>query len=138
MALNSGKVVVGGLVAGVVANVLDYLFQGIVLKPDFDVMQQRLNLDPVAANNPVPWIIVDFVLGFLIIITYVGFRARWGPGPKTAIYAGVVLFLAIASMMGALTSIGIFTTDTYLKSSALFLVTITCAALAAAFVYKEA
>jgi hypothetical protein len=138
MAVNSGKVVVGGLVAGVVANLLDYLFQGLLLRPDFDMMRQRLNLDPVAANNPVPWIIVDFILGFLLIITYVGFRTRWGPGPKTAIYAGVVVFVSIASVMGALTSIGIFTTDTYLKSSALSLVTIISASLAAAFVYKEA
>ena len=138
MALNSGKVVVGGLVAGVVANLLDYLFQGVLLKPDFEMMRQRLNLDPVAANNPVPWIIVDFILGFMLIITYVGFRTRWGPGPKTAIYAGVVVFVSITSVMGALTSIGIFTTDTFLKSSALSLVTIISAALAAAFVYKEA
>ena len=137
MAVNSGKVVVGGLVAGVVANGLDYLFQGVVLKPDFEMFRQRLNLDPVAANNPVPWIVVDFILGFLLIVTYVGFRARWGPGPKTAIYAGVVIFVAIASMMGALTAIGVFTTDTYLKSSALSLITVTSAALAAAFVYKE-
>jgi hypothetical protein len=138
MAINSGKVVVGGLVAGVVANGLDYLFQGVVLKPDFEIMRQRLNLDPVAANNPVPWIIVDFILGFLLIVTYVGFRARWGPGPKTAIYAGLVIFLGIASVMGALTAIGVFTTDTYLKSSALSLITTITAALAAAFVYKEA
>ena len=138
MAINSGKVVVGGLVAGVVANGLDYLFQGVVLKPDFEIMRQRLNLDPVAANNPVPWIIVDFILGFLLIVAYVGFRARWGPGPKTAIYAGLVIFLGIASVMGALTAIGVFTTDTYLKSSALSLITIISAALAAAFVYKEA
>jgi hypothetical protein len=138
MAVNSGKVVVGGLVAGIVANLLDYLFQGLLLKPDFEMMRQRLNLDPVAANNPVPWIIVDFILGFLLIITYVGFRTRWGPGPKTAIYAGVVVFVSIASVMCALTSIGIFTTDTYLKSSALSLVTIISASLAAAFVYKEA
>jgi hypothetical protein len=137
MAINSGKVVVGGLVAGVVANALDYLFQGVVLKPDFEMFRQRLNLDPVAANNPVPWIVVDFILGFLLIVTYVGFRARWGPGPKTAIYAGVVIFVAIASVMGALTAIGVFTTDTYLKSSALSLITVTSAALAAAFVYKE-
>ena len=138
MAINSGKVVVGGLVAGVVANGLDYLFQGVVLKPDFEIMRQRLNLDPVAANNPVPWIIVDFILGFLLIVAYVGFRARWGPGPKTAIYAGLVIFLGIASVMGALTAIGVFTMDPYLKSSALSLITNTSAALAAAFVYKEA
>jgi hypothetical protein len=138
VALNSGKVVVGGLVAGVVGNLLDYVFQGIILKPDFEMLQQRLNLDPAAANNPVPWIIVDFVLGFLLIITYVGFRARWGPGPKTAIYAGIVIFVAIAAMMGALASIGIFTVDTYMKSSALSLVTMMCASLAGAYVYKEA
>jgi hypothetical protein len=138
VALNSGKVVVGGLVAGVVANVLDYVFQGIVLRPDFEIMQQRLNLDPAAANNPVPWIVVDFILGFLLIITYVGFRTRWGPGPKTAIYAGVVLFVGIAAVMGALASIGIFTIDTYMKSSALSLVTMISASLAGAYVYKEA
>jgi len=82
VAINSGKVVLGGLVAGVVANLLDYVFQGIVLRPDFETMQQRLNLDPAAASNPVPWIVVDFVLGFLLIISYFGFRVRWGPGPR--------------------------------------------------------
>lgn len=137
MAINSGKVVVGGLVASVVANLLDYVFQGILLRSDFEVMQQRLNLDPAAANNPVPWIVVDFVLGFLLIVTYVGFRTRWGPGPKTAIYAGIIVFGSIASIMGALAAIGIFPIDTYLKSSALTLVTITCASLAGAYVYKE-
>lgn len=137
MAVNSGKFVAGGLVASVVANLLDYVFQGILLRPDFEVLQQRLNLDPQVANNPVPWIVVDFVLGFLLIITYVGFRPRWGPGPKTAIFAGVVIFASIAAMMGALAAIGIFPTNTYLKSSALMLVTITCASLAGAFVYRE-
>jgi hypothetical protein len=137
VAINSGKVVLGGLVAGVVANVLDYVFQGIILRPDFETMQQRLNLDPVAASNPVPWIVVDFVLGFLLIITYVGFRTRWGPGPKTAIYAGIVIYVAIAAMMGALTTIGVFAMDTYMKSSALSLVTLMCSSLAGAYVYKE-
>ena len=137
MAVNSGKFVAGGLVASVVANLLDYLFQGILLRPDFEVLQQRLNLDPQVANNPVPWIVVDFVLGFLLMVTYVGFRPRWGPGPKTAIFAGVIVFVSIAAMMGALTAIGIFPTNTYLKSSALTLVTITCASLAGAFVYRE-
>ena len=138
MAINTGKVVVGGLVAGVVANALDYVFQGLVLKRDFEIMQQRLNLNPAAANNPVPWIIVDFILGFLVIITYVGFRARWGPGPKTAIYAGLVIFLGICSTMFGLTSIGIFSTDTYMKSGALSLVSMMCASLAGAKFYKEA
>jgi len=138
VALNSGKVVVSGLVAGVVANLLDYVFQGILMKSDFEMMQQRLNLDPATANNPVPWIVVDFILGFLLIVTYVGFPTRWGPGPKTAIYAGVVIFVSIASVMGALTSIGVFTVDTYLKSSALSLVTLITASLTGAFLYKEA
>jgi hypothetical protein len=137
VAINSGKVLAGGLVASVVANLLDYVFQGILLRPDFEILQQRLNLDPAVANNPVPWIVVDFILGFLLIVTYVGFRARWGPGPKTAIYAGVIVFASIASTMGALSAIGIFSVDTYLKSSALTLVTIMCASLAGAFVYKE-
>ncbi|HYN10441.1 MAG TPA: hypothetical protein VES67_23840 [Vicinamibacterales bacterium] len=137
MAINSGKVVVGGLVAGVVANVLDFVFQGIILKPDFEIMQQRLNLDPAVANNPVPWIIVDFILGFLLIVTYVGFRTRWGPGPKTAIYAGLVIFVGIAATMGALASIGVVSIDTYMKSSALQLVTMMCAALAGSYLYKE-
>ncbi|HEY7476578.1 MAG TPA: hypothetical protein VH679_16270 [Vicinamibacterales bacterium] len=138
MAINSGKVVLSGLVAGVVGNVLDFVFQGIILKPDFEVMRQRLNLDPAAANNPVPWIIVDFVLGFLLIITYVGFRARWGSGPKTAIYSGLVIYVGIAAVMGALASIGVFTTDTYMKSSALSLVTTMCSVLAGSYLYKEA
>ena len=137
MALNTGKVVMGGLVAGVVGNLLDYVFQGILMRPDFELMQQRLNLDPAKANNPVPWIVVDFIIGFLLIITYVGFRARWGPGPKTAIFAGLIVFVSIAAMMGALATIGIFAIDTYMKGSALSLVSVMSASLAGAYVYKE-
>ncbi len=137
MALNTGKVVMGGLVAGVVGNLLDYVFQGILMRPDFELMQQRLNLDPAKANNPVPWIVVDFVIGFLLIITYVGFRTRWGPGPKTAIYAGLIVFVSIAAMMGALATIGVFAVDTYMKGSALSLVSVMSASLAGAYVYKE-
>jgi len=72
MAINTGKVITGGLLAGVVFNVLDMLFNFTVLASDNMEMVNRLNLDPAVATSfsyGVPWIVIDFVFGLLVVWT---------------------------------------------------------------------
>ena len=51
MAINSGKVITGGLVAGLVMNVLDMTWNFTVLAADMKVMVDRLRLDPAVMTD---------------------------------------------------------------------------------------
>jgi len=136
--INVGRVILGGLVAGVVANACDYVINGILMADDQAAMAQRLNLDQAAvAGSMTTWIIVDFLYGLLIVFTYAAIRPRFGAGPRTAIIAGLTLFLAITAVLMGFASMGIFTQDLFLKSSALSLVATLAASLAGGAVYKE-
>ena len=53
-----------------------------------------------------PWIVIDFLFGILIVWTYAAMRPRFGPGPKTALIAGITLYLAVTTVLYGFTSMG--------------------------------
>jgi len=135
---NVGRVIMGGLAAGVVANALDYVINAILMKAEGEEMMQRLNLSAdVVGKSVTTWVIVDFVYGLLLVFTYAAMRPRFGPGPKTAVISGATLWLAICAIFAGLTSMGIYTEQAFLKSSALTLVSTMAASLTGAYIYKE-
>ena len=138
--INYGRVVLGGLAAGVVANVCDTITAMFILADDMQGMVQRLNLDlrvVDSAGVATTWLVVDFIYGTLIVWTYAAIRPRLGAGPKTAATAGVVLYLAVTVVLFGFQRMGVFTPDLFLKSAALSLVTSVLASLAGGYVYKE-
>lgn len=136
--INVGRVLVGGLVAGVVANAIDYAINTYLMVDESSEMIARLNLNPeTVAASATTWIVVDFIWGLLLVFTYAGIRPRFGPGPKTAVIAGVILWLAVAVTMAGLMAMGVFTQQAWMKSSALYLVSALAASIAGAAVYKE-
>jgi hypothetical protein len=139
--INTGRVVVGGLVGGVVANACDFLWNMTVLKDDLTTMAQKFGADPAAAQSMsawAPWIAIDFVLGLLTVFTYAAMRPRFGPGPKTALIAGVTLYLAITAILYGFTSMGMMSMGAFGRGSATALVTTILGSLAGAAVYQEA
>ena len=139
--INTGKVLVGGLVAGVVMNIIDMATSLLILVNDIKAGLERLHLNPAVMDSfsgAVPWIAVDFLSGILLVFTYAAMRPRFGPGPKTAVIAGLTLYLAITLVLYGFASIGIFTMGLFLKSSVCALVSTLVGALAGSAVYKEA
>jgi len=139
--INTGRVVVGGLVGGVVANACDLLLHLTVMKDDMAAMAQKFGTDPAAMQSMsavAPWIVVDFVLGLLIVWTYAAMRPRLGPGPKTAVIAGLTLFLAVTAVVYGFTSMGMMSMGAFGRGSTTELVATVLASLAGAAVYKEA
>ena len=70
MAMNTGKVVVGGLVAGVVFNVGDFVINTMLLAAENAEFMKRLGLDPAAMESfagMAPWIVIDFLFGLLVV-----------------------------------------------------------------------
>jgi len=138
--INYGRVALGGLVAGVVANICDNISNGILLTDDMNRMTSRLNLDPDVVSSQgvfVTWVVVDFIYAFLIVWTYAAVRPRLGPGPKTAIIAGLILWAAIAAVLLGYQQMGVFTFDSFLKSAGLLALSTILASLAGGAVYKE-
>src|SRR5258708_38550465 len=87
--INWGRVVLGGLLAGVVLNVFDYVVYGVVLRPDFAATMQALGKPPGAMDSLVPlFVVVDFVYGIGLVWLYAAIRPRFGAGVKTAVIAG--------------------------------------------------
>jgi hypothetical protein len=139
--INTGRVVVGGLVGGVVANACDMLWNMTVMKDDMTAMAQRFGMDPAAMQSmsaAAPWIAIDFVFGILVVWTYAAMRPRFGPGPKTALIAGITLYLAVTAVLYGFTSMGMMTMGAFGRGSATALVTTILGSLAGAAVYKEA
>ena len=138
--INYGRVLMGTLAAGLTANVCDFITNGFLLAEDMQRMQQRLNLDPKVVGGTaviVTWTAVDFVYAFLIVWTYAAIRPRLGPGPGTAIMAALVPYLAATAVLFGFQQMGVFTPDTFLKSSLLSLATAVLAGLAGGYVYSE-
>lgn len=139
--INTGRVVVGGLVGGVVGNVCDWTWNMTVMKDDMMAMAQRFGVDPAAAQSlsaTAPWILIDFAIGFLTVFTYAAMRPRFGPGPKTALIAGITLYLAVTAVIYGFTSMGMMTMGAFGRGSATAFVSVMLASLAGAAVYKEA
>ena len=136
--INIGRLLLGGLAAGVVANALDYVIGMYLMAAENEAMIQRLNLSSEVVNNSmVTWIIVDFVWGILLVFTYAAMRPRFGAGPGTAAVAGGTLWLAVCAIFAGLTAMGIYTEAAFIKSSALSLVSTMAASMVGAFLYQE-
>lgn len=86
--INLTKVLVGGLIAGVVLNIIDGVLFGVVLKDQMAAAMTSINRPPMT-NAQMPWFIfLDFVAGVFLVWLYAAIRPRFGAGPATAAKAG--------------------------------------------------
>ena len=138
--INVGRVVAGGLVAGVVANAIDFVTNTYVLASDIAAWAPTRNLDPAAMNSgPVAatWMVVDFIFGVLLVWTYAAMRPRLGAGPKTAVLAGLALWGAVTLVLFGFTQMGVFSMGLFVRGSICALISTLAASVAGAAVYKE-
>jgi hypothetical protein len=140
MAINVSKVVVGGLIAGLVANVLDTVWGFTVLHDGMVDMAKRFGhteADTQSVAFILPWIMVDFVIGLAVVWNYAAIRPRFGPGPKTALVAALPLYIAATAVVYGFMSIGMMPPDAFVKGTLTSLVSAMLASLAGAYFYKE-
>jgi len=86
--INMQKVLIGGAIAGVVLNVIDFVLFGMVLKDQMAAAMTAINR-PAMTNAQIPWfVLLDFVAGVFLVWLYAAIRPRFGAGPATAAKAG--------------------------------------------------
>ena len=141
MAMNTGKVIVGGLVAGVVFNIGDFIINTMILGTENAEFLKRLGIDPAAMETfagMAPWIVIDFLFGLLVVWTYAAVRPRFGAGVSTAIIAGLIPYLGATLVLGGFTSMGVFPMSMFITGSIASLVNTAIGSIAGAWVYTEA
>ena len=140
MAINTGKVVAGGLVAGVVANAIDFVNNTYVLGADMQAWAASHNIDPATLTSGAvagTWVVVDFIYGLLLVFTYAAIRPRFGPGVRTAIIAGLAVFLSPTIVLFGFTQMGMLTMPMFVKGTIGAIVATLAAGVAGAAIYKE-
>jgi hypothetical protein len=137
--INIGRVIVGGLLAGLFINIGEFVLNTFVIAQDMEESMKARNLPPVD-NGMIMWFVVlGFLLGIATVWLYAAIRPRFTPGVPTAVYAALaVWFLAYIypSMFMLLTHV--FTTKAILIGIAWGLPEIVIAGIAGAWAYTEA
>jgi hypothetical protein len=140
--INWGRVSLGGLAAGVVINISEFLFHAVVFKDQEAETLRALGKDPAAVmtgSAVVIWNILGFFVGIAAVWLYAAIRPRFGPGPKTAVTAGIAVWF-LAHFVGALAemNMGLFPQSQIMTGLVWGLVEVVIATLVGAWLYKEA
>ncbi|MCI0490178.1 MAG: hypothetical protein L0229_26595 [Blastocatellia bacterium] len=137
--INTGRVIAGGLLAGLVMNISESLLNAVVLAKDVEQVMGSLNLPPVGGGEIAKLVALTFFVGIGAVWFYAAIRPRFGSGPKTAALAGLVLWALVylySAVVGS--TIGFFPAKIYMIGAVWELVATLIATLAGAAVYKEA
>ena len=138
-----GKLLLGGLVAGLIMNVSEFVLHAIVLAEDGAKLMEdwnRMGLSIEPSPTLLIWLVAaTFALGFLAVWTYAAIRPRFGPGPGTALCAGLAVWAMSYLYAGVYVHAGIVVVPPKLVWLPVVwsLVEVPIATVAGAFLYTE-
>jgi hypothetical protein len=136
--IDTTRVMLGGLLAGLVINISEFVLNGVVLAADMQAALARLSLPPVSGNAVAVFLLMGFVLGIAIVWLYAAIRPRFGPGPTTAAYAGLLVwFLAYVWGSVGYVVMGLFPLRLVMIGVVWGLFEVVIAAVAGAWAYRE-
>jgi hypothetical protein len=141
VAINNARVITGGLAAGLVLNILDFLSNMFIMATRFKTELDALNpglmakMEEPAAMGA--FIALDFVFGLLLVWTYAAIRPRFGAGVGTAVKAGILAWAVSGTTWFFTVAMGLFSIHFFLLSAAISLVSMLISAYVGAMLYKE-
>ena len=139
--INWGRLFLGTLVASIIMFATDGFIHETITRADWVSVYDSLRAtmpDP-HGSSLVYFALFELGRGFTAMMFYVLMRAFFGAGPKTAVLAGIVGWIAF-SLTGPVQFIplGFFSNALWLKVGAIHLVTSIVATIAGAALYKDA
>jgi hypothetical protein len=87
--INMGRVILGGIVAGIVVDLLGSLVDGVMLAPRWADGMKALGHSAFSSNAWIWFNLFGLASGIVLIWLYASIRPRFGAGPRTALYAGL-------------------------------------------------
>lgn len=141
MAINTSKVLVGGIAAGIVLNVIDWLTYTRVIvdrvTAEAELFKPGLGTTMMAGNAMTIYVITDLIIGILLVWTYAAIRPRFGPGPKTAVTAAILMWLIVATISSGYVAMGMTSTGLFGTEIIIGLINLLLAAWVGAKLYTE-
>jgi hypothetical protein len=141
MAINTSKVLTGGLAAGVVANIIGFVLFGMMLGKRMEA--ESVAVAPALAGRGMSGsaitinVLATFVVGILLVWLYAAMRPRFGPGATTAVYAALVVWVCGFLFHLDWLLVGMTTPATYALASIAALVQVVVAAWVGGMLYTE-
>ena len=137
--INLGRVVIGGLLAGLIINVGEFILNGVLLEEQMNAAMAALNKPPINPNMIMWFVLFGFGLGCMLVWTYAAIRPRFGAGVKTAICASTLVWgLSYLYPNLFMVITGIFPTNLMVMATVWGLVEANLAGVAGAWAYTEA
>jgi hypothetical protein len=136
--MNITRIITGGLVAGLVLNIIDFVVNALLLGEQWASAMQARGIDPMSVPlGGTGWIFVDFVTGISLVWLYAAIQPRFGATVKTAMIASSVIWLITRAVSSSLWFTGGFPLELIVLSSLGTIVATVAAALAGRALYKE-
>ena len=137
--MNWNRVILGGIVAGLIIDAFEWAANGVLLGAQWRQAMEDLG-SPMeeSSSKMLFYILLGFAYGIMTIAAYAAIRPRFGAGPKTAIWAGVGVWLlgyCLPTLMWM--PMGLFPKRLMVMAMLIGLVEIMVATLAGAWVYQE-
>ena len=137
--INMGRVLIGGIVAGIVVDVLDYLVDGVLLAPQWADGMKALGHANFSSNQWIWFNLLGLVGGIALIWVYAAIRPRFGAGVKTAVYAGLAVWVvgSLLPNLDFMWAAGLFSHQLTVLTTLGNVVEIVVGAIAGAALYQE-
>jgi hypothetical protein len=137
--INWGRVIVGGLVAGLIIDAVEGVLNGVILQAWWASVMKGLgkpevmNAAQIAAFN-----VWGFLVGIFTVWFYAAIRPRYGAGPKTALCAGASVW-ALGYLLAGIPPMALHILPRRLMAIGITvgLIEMLVAALVGAWLYKE-
>ncbi len=137
--MNVGRVVAGGLLAGLIINISEFVLNEPILGVKWKEAMEAMDLQEVGTGAIGFFIATGFVLGLLTVWMYAAMRPRLGAGPKSAMIAGLFVWLLYYGLVNVGIGImGVFSFDLLGIVLGWSIVEMSIAAVIGCAIYKEA
>lgn len=140
MAMNAKRVLLGGVVAGVVMNIIDFISNTYIvgerMKAAADAFKPGLG-EVMTTQSPWIYIVFDIVLGILLVWTYAAVRPRFGAGAGTAVIVAALFWVLAGIFYSGYMMMGLMPKGLWWTFAIIGLVNFILSSVAGAWLYKE-
>ena len=135
--INLARVFLGGLLAGLIINIFEYVLNGVVFAPQWAAFEKAHGHQ--MRPGAIPFFIISaFVAGIGVVWLYAVARPRLGAGPKTAALTGIAYWLFAYAIPDANdVAASVVPGHVTLAITLILLVGVLIASVCGAWLYKE-
>ena len=135
--INWTRVILGGLVAGAIINIFEYVLNGVVLAKDMEAAISALGRQ-MGGGALLVFTVWGFLVGIFAVWLYAAIRPRYGAGAKTALCAGAAVW-SLGYLLAAVTPLALHLFPRHILAIGLAvgLVEVLVGTLVGAWLYRE-